>query len=436
MMETKMAKYDTVVIGAGLAGLTAGCLLARANQKVLLVSEGIGALLLSSGAIDVLGFHPPEAWEPVRDPLGALEPFFAERPDHPYRLAGRQGIESGLEAFRRLVNDAGLDYRGTPDRNWLLPSAAGAVHPTCLAPASLIRGELSEGGRMLIVGFRELRDFYPGVVSQNLNAQALDVEAVSLVIDLPAPATGKMNITPIELARAFEETNFRHGIVQAILAQSKGYDRIGFPAVLGLSQHAEVLADLEKRLERPVFEISTLPPSVPGHRLYEALKRAFLSAGGRLILGSKVADGTIRDGRVTQIRFETVNRPKPVEANHFILASGGIFGGGIQTDEKGNVWETVFGLPVSFDADRHKWFAPRFIVPTGQPIGYAGLYVNERWNPIDQDRAPLAENLYVAGAALAGSNWISGRTGNGVAVTTATAIARQIQGANISRRTL
>jgi anaerobic glycerol-3-phosphate dehydrogenase len=40
----------------------------------------------------------------------------------------------------------------------------------------------------------------------------------------------------------------------------------------------------------------------------------------------------------------------------------------------------------------------------------------------------VAENLYVAGASLAGSNWISGRTGNGVAVTTAAAIVSQVTG--------
>jgi glycerol-3-phosphate dehydrogenase subunit B len=235
-----------------------------------------------------------------------------------------------------------------------------------------------------------------------------------------------MNITPIELARAFEAADFRRRTVQAIQKESKGYGRIGLPAVLGLGQHANVLADLEHGLGKPVFEISTLPPSVPGRRLYEALKRTFLAAGGRLILGSKVVGGTIQDGRVTRIRFETANRPKTVQADHFVLATGGIFGGGIQTDEKGNLWDAVFGLPVAFDADRHKWFAPRFIVPTGQPVGYAGLYVNERWNPLDAHQTPLAENLYVAGATLAGSNWIGGRTGNGVAVTTAAAVAGQI----------
>lgn len=421
-----MSNYDTVVIGAGLAGLTAACRLARAGQRVLLVAQGIGALLLSSGAIDVLGFHPPDSMEPVEDPLAKLDEFLADRPDHPYRSVGKENIETGLEAFLGLVNEAGLDYQGTAGRNWLLPSTAGAVHPTCLAPASLAKGELSQGGRMLIVGFRELRDFYPNLISQNLNAQDLGVESTALAIDLPAPATSKVNITPIELARAFERADFRRRLAKAVKKESKGYDRIGFPAVLGLDHHGEVAADLEKLLGKPVFEISILPPSVPGRRLFESLKGVFLDARGRLIVGSKVIDGAIQDGRVTRIRFETVNRPKPIVAQNYVLATGGIYGGGIKTNADGKVWEPIFGLPVAADADRHKWFVPRFIAPTGQPIACAGVQVNQRLNPVDGDGTPLAENLYVAGATVAGSNWISGRTGNGVAVTTAMKIVKEI----------
>jgi glycerol-3-phosphate dehydrogenase subunit B len=165
---------------------------------------------------------------------------------------------------------------------------------------------------------------------------------------------------------------------------------------------------------------------VPGRRLFDALKAAFLKAGGRLILGSQVIDGEIQAGRVTHIRFQTVNRLKTVRADNFVLATGGIFGGGLQTDASGRAWEPIFGLPVAAEGDRHRWFEPKFVVPTGQPIGYAGLVINKRLNPVDNHGTPVAENLYVAGASLAGSNWISGRTGNGVAVTTAAAIVSQV----------
>ncbi len=422
-----MIRYDTVVIGAGLAGLTTACQLARANQKVLLVASGAGALLLSSGCIDVLGFQPADSMQPVKNPLSKLNDFLAEHPAHAYRFTGRENIEAGLEMFLQLVGYGSLDYRGTATRNWLLPSTAGALHPTCLAPASMVNGELSQGGRMLIVGFSQFRDFYPALISENLNEQKLGVRSASLIVDAPAPCADKRNVTPIELARAFEMPEFRRQVVRAVKNKSKGYSRIGFPAVLGIEQHMEVMADLKEQLGKTVFEISTLPPSVPGRRLFDVLRRVFLQAKGRLIIGSNVVGGSILNGRATQIQIETASRLKTIQAENFILATGGIFGGGIQTDADGRIWEPIFGLPIIACSDRHNWFAQSLLSPEGQPVAGYGIHINQKLNPVNGSSTPVAENLYIAGANIAESYWIRGRTGNGVALATAAAIVKQIR---------
>ena len=228
-----MSRYDVVVVGAGLAGLMTACQLARANKKVLLVASGVGALLLASGCVDVLGYTPAAAQTPVQNPQAALPDFIDNQPGHPYHFTGSQNLALGLDMFQQVVNQGDLTYKGTLDHNWLLPTPAGAVHPTCLAPTSLANGTLERGGKMLIVGFKELRDFYPTLISQNLNAQDVGVQATPLNIALPVPLTGKMNITPIELATAFEQSNFRQRLIKAVAASAKGYSRIGFPAVLG-----------------------------------------------------------------------------------------------------------------------------------------------------------------------------------------------------------
>jgi glycerol-3-phosphate dehydrogenase subunit B len=412
------------------------CRLAQANKNVLLVASGIGALLLASGCIDVLGYQPVDSRTPVKDPLSNLDAFLADNPEHPYQFVGRENIEAGLEAFRQVVLDGSLEYRGVPNRNWLLPSAMGAIHPTCLAPTSLTNGTLDTEDKMLVVGFRELRDFYPALISQNLNAQGLGVAADSLTLGAPEPVSGQMNITPIELAQAFEKADFRQRVVKAIKTKaikdkSKNYRRIGFPAVLGIKKHAEVLAHLEQELGKTVFEISTLPPSVPGRRLFDVLRHAFEQAGGRLIIGSKVVDGTIEDGRVTQIRFETSNRLRTITAKNYVLATGGIFGGGLETDAGGHVWEPIFGLPVSASPNRHHWFATSFLAPEGQPVARYGVKVNAHFNPVDPNsingyQPVIAENLYISGSLIAGSDWVRGRTGDGVALASAAAIVKQI----------
>ncbi len=421
-----MSRYDTIVIGAGLAGLTSAALLAQAGQKVLVVANGLGALLLASGGIDVLGFQPAEAAQPVRNPGEALADFAAGRPDHPYRLLGRDALEAGLTAFLPLVNPAGLAYQGDLSRNWLLPSAVGAIHPTCLAPAGLAQGDLSRPDRLLLVGFSELRDFYPALIAQNLTAQELVLSAEPFNLEMSIPQAKAHNATPLELARAFDLPDFRRQVVNALKGRTKGVDRVGFPAVLGLNQHPAVLADLQEQLGKPVFEISALPPSVPGRRLFEALKQALLQAGGRLLVGSKVVEGVIEGGQVTQIRHETASRLKALSAQNFVLATGGIFGGGLQATESGQLQESIFNLPVAFEANRHKWFAPSFLSSQGQPVFNAGLRVNAQLQPLNGGSAPLAQNLYVVGAALPGAEWTSGRTGDGLALASAAAAAQRI----------
>ena len=426
-----MSSYDTLVIGAGLAGLTTANQLVQAGQKVLLIATGAGALLLASGCIDVLGFQPPDSGKPVKNPLDCVTNFLQDRPaDHPYQQIGLGHIEAGLQAFLDLTEQAGLAYQGNAAKNWWLPSPAGAVHPTCLAPTSLANGELSQGGTMLIVGFPQLRDFYPALISQNLNAQVLGVTTTSAAVELPPiPAADQMNVTPIELALAFEQTEFRQRVVQRLKPKIKNVDRIGFPAVLGLNRHHEVLGDLEEKLGKTVFEISTLPPSVPGRRLFERLRHLFVHHNGRLILGSKVVDGTIERQQVTRVHFETANRLRSIQAKNYVLATGGIYGGGLCTDAEGGlgrVWEPIFNLPIEANPNRHHWFAAKFLAPTGQPFARFGLKVNDKLNPINAGGEPLATNLYVAGATLAGTDWTQGRTGEGVALASAGKIAQQI----------
>jgi glycerol-3-phosphate dehydrogenase subunit B len=417
------------VIGAGLAGLTTACQLVQSNQRVLLVATGIGALVLASGCVDVLGFQPGDSTNPVKNPSSQLNDFLAERPDHPYQIVGQANLEAGVQAFLKLVNQNGLDYQGDLTRNWLLPSGAGAIRPTCLAPASLAKGELSTGESMLIVGFSQMRDFYPTLISQNLNEQDL-TKAAACLIDVTIPRAGKVDVVPTEVAHAFEKADFRRQVVNAVKNKSKGYNRIGFPAMLGLDQHREVVADLEKGLGKPVFEISALPPSIPGRRLFEGLKQAFLQAGGRLIIGGKVADGTIEGGRVSQIRLETANRLKPIQAHNYVLATGGIFGGGLEAHQDGIVTEQIFGLPITEETNRHKWFHKNFLSPHGQPIFNYGVKVNQQLKPVNGSGAPLAENLYAVGAILAGSEWTRGRTGEGAALATAAAAVKQISQAS------
>ncbi len=419
-----MKTIDTIVIGAGLSGLMTANLLAQAGQKVLLMGSGIGAIALASGAIDVLGFQPADSSTPLENPLAALDDFLADRPDHPYRLTGADAIRRGVDALKAITAAQGLPYIGETEKNLWLPTALGAVHPAALAPKALAQGDVKLGGRMLLVGFDELRDFYPKLASENLNAQKLGVQAKAVTLRLPAPVDGKKNITPIELAHAFDRADFRRRLLAVLKLHTRGFSRIGFPAVLGLKEHPHVLAELEAALGKKVFEISTLPPSVPGRRLFEALKANLLAHGGQFLLGMHVVDGDISGGVARHIRTESASRLLTHRADNFVLATGGIFGGGVDTALDGSAREPVFGLPVTAQPDRHQWFTEKFIGENtaGQPVNRFGVRVNARMNPVHPDGTPIARNLFVVGAQLAGFSWTDGRTGGGVALASAAVV--------------
>ena len=54
-----MKRFDLIVIGTGLAGLTAARTAVEMGAKVLIVGRGMGALTLFGNTIDVLGEIPP-----------------------------------------------------------------------------------------------------------------------------------------------------------------------------------------------------------------------------------------------------------------------------------------------------------------------------------------------------------------------------------------
>ena len=49
--------FDTIIIGGGLSGLTAGIALAKAGQQVALAAAGQSTLNYFSGSFDLLGYN-------------------------------------------------------------------------------------------------------------------------------------------------------------------------------------------------------------------------------------------------------------------------------------------------------------------------------------------------------------------------------------------
>ena len=413
--------YDAVVIGVGLAGLTAALRLAEEGLRVAVVAKGVGGTHLAPATIDVLGYEDG----PVESPARALPEFAARHPEHPYGRLSTNVIHASLEWFRDRLD--GLGYQGGLDQNLLLPTAVGVAKPTALVPQTMAAGDLRAGGRFVFVGLRGLKDFYPAYLAGNLARARLPggVSVSARAVELRPRLDGERDVSGVGFAGRFERQDFRESIIRELKPRLAPGEVVGFPAVLGLRHAEEVWRELEAGLRRRVFEVPTLPPSVGGIRVFESLTAALRRKGARIVIGSTV-DGAQSDGRrLTGVVAQTSGRPRLYRARAFVLASGGFSSGGLEVDSHGRARETILDLPVAGAPEPGD---PRFASGylDEHPIAGAGLAVDEQLRPLGAGGAPAFENLHAAGAALAGAVPWREASGNGLSLSTGYAAASAI----------
>lgn len=414
---------DVLVIGAGLAGLTTAWQAAAHGKSVRVIAKGWGATHWHAGCVDVLGYWPVESDTAVTNPAATLPDLLAANPQHPYALVGPARLAAALEGLKQLCADAGYPLLGSLDKNWRLPTAVGAARPTCLAPATMTAGDLDDNAPMLLVGFKQLPDFFANVAADNLAQQGTPARHVTL--DLPALA-GRNFTTSVQLARFMHQSDFRAAVAQAVKPHMGDAARVGFPAVLGLEEATAVHQDMQAQLGRPVFEIPGLPPSVAGIRLHRILKAAIEKNGGRVYDGMEAIGFAADGGRVTAVHTETSGRPRQHRYEQVVLATGGILGGGIVTNHAGEVCEVIFELPLHTPENRLEWFRRDFLDKQGHPIYRAGVSVNENFQPMNGQQTGngriVYQNLYAAGNTLAGADSIIERSFDGIALATGFAV--------------
>ncbi len=422
---------DLLVIGAGLSGLMAAHTAAQAGLRVQVIAKGLGSMHWSAGTVDVLGYGPEELTRPVKQPLEAIQALSATQPDHPYTLLGAHQVQAALAEFTTLAAALGLPYGGakTAGENLLLPSAVGALRPAFLAPQAQLAGDSSRTEPMLIVGFQGLRDFYPELIAENLAKQGIPARAAFLPLSLLADKSDRNNV---QLALALDDNARRAKLGGELKRLVRPGERIGLPAILGLDDHSAALADLSAAAGAPIFEIPTLPPSVPGMRLFKALRARLWSMGVRVDAGMEAiganampaVNGTA--GRVQWIETATSSRPLKLQARSYLLATGGILGGGFDSDHTGHIWETVFSLPLTIPQHRYEWFRPEFMNPAGHPVFNGGVAVDGRMQPVDASGKVVYGNLWAAGGTLASVDPIQQHSLEGIAIATGVAAAKAI----------
>lgn len=406
---------DVIVIGAGLAGLTAAVHAVRAGARVRLIAAGWGQQMVTPGWISVCDRADDDVIAEVRG-------YAALHPDHPYALAGDDAFVHSLAAFVKFTAQLGLPYeqRQRDGHNLRLATMLGALQTPLLAPRGIAAGDLTDlAGPLLLVGFAGWRDFHPEMAAGNL--RTLGIEARAIRVKPPAERPG-WDLWPGDLARQFDDPALRAAVVRQVKPHVADAVKIGFPAVLGMDHYVEALDDLRQQFERPCFEIPTLPPSPAGTRLSTRLRQWLLRQGARVQIGHPVVRAVVHNRRCTAVEAGALGHTNPFYADQFILATGGLFSGGIQSDETGRLWEPVFDLPLETPPGegRTGWYHDALLKERGHPVHrLTGLRVNQRMQPLDAAGAPVLDNVYAAGHLLAGFNPLTDGCAEGIALATA-----------------
>jgi glycerol-3-phosphate dehydrogenase subunit B len=422
-----MPTADVVVVGAGLAGMTAAIALAEAGASVEVVARGHAATHWMSGGLDLAA--PPGATTPG----GGIASLRKVR-GHPYALLGDDAA-GALERVRAWLAVEGLAYEGdltSPVRP--VPTSIGGVRPAAILPTaqSAALTPWSPDERLVILGFRGFKDFWPEQVASSLTRPSVWASVAGtdtgsggrpgrvegLSIELPG-LEGRHNLSALTIAQVLDDPPRRSdaidAIARALAPTGHRPGRLGLPAAIGRHGHGAAFAELAAAIELSPFEIPLVPPSIPGLRLFDALRSALRARGGRITIGEPVVE-VARDGRrVTAVSTRAAARHRTIRTGGVVLATGGIAGGGLIGRSDGRLIETVLGLPVEAPSV-DDWLASGPFPPDGHPLERAGIRTDAALRPVDGSGKVVVENVAIVGSLLAGMRYLEERCGDGVAI--------------------
>lgn len=158
-------RFDTIIIGGGLAGLVCGLRLQEAGQKCAIVSAGQNAMHFFSGGFGLLAKLPDGT--DVDAPLAAIPSLDAT---HPYAKIGAENIEKYAEETKRLFCTLGINVEGTAEQNRYVISASGALKPAWLTIddiASVSAKDEKIADNALIVNIDGFLDFNTSFIAES-----------------------------------------------------------------------------------------------------------------------------------------------------------------------------------------------------------------------------------------------------------------------------
>jgi len=414
-MHTSKIHTDLAVIGSGLAGI--GASLFAANRGIHTIHVGGSSeLIFASGLIDLVGIHPVSEKKLWTNPWYALDALKKDNPFHPYSRMPKQSIRSALDEFIDGLQTAGVTYKRHYEQNSQIMMPIGTVKTTYGVPKSMWDGVVTMKKKepCLIVGIRGLLGFSSRQIAETLKSHWPGLRHTTISF----PGLEKSSEVYTEpMARSLKLAETRERLAVSVRPYVGMVNAIGFPAIFGIQDMDVIISDMQDRLGVRIFEIPTMPPSIPGLRIKEAMDAYLREIGVRTLFPKKVLN-VQHDNKVFLLGIGDTTVEHTVRANAVILASGRFLGGGLIAERK-QIREAIFDLPVFQPGNRELWHNQNFFDPRGHAINLAGLEIDDHFRPLLKNGLPAFNNLFAAGSILAHQDWMRMKSGAGLAIATA-----------------
>ncbi len=413
-------KFDTLIIGGGLAGLLCGVRLQEAGQKCAILSSGQNAMHFFSGGFGLLSKLADGT--AVEEPLKAIPSLEST---HPYSKIGVDKVAEYAQETVEFFKSHGIQVEGSAEKNSYLVTGSGALKPTWLAAEEIAHvKDKSEsiGDKVLIVNIEGFMDFSTSFIASALEKRGAKCRIIAVTTDeLSQLRTNPTEMRSSNIAKIMEFPVSLNRFADAVKSQIKDEDTILLPDVFGIKSH-DVVVSLRKQLGVKALFVGTLPPSVAGIRIQSQLKEAFVSAGGTFLKGDEAKLAEFADDKVVSVKSANLEDIS-IEADNYVLATGSYFGHGLVSDAE-SISEPIFGADVIFDEDRNNWFDKNFF----RRQDYISFGVDTDDAFLAKRSGKTVKNLYAIGSILGGFNALYEGCGAGVAIMTAFKVSDTILG--------
>jgi len=364
-----------------------------------------------------MSVHPVQEKKIWQNPWEGIDQLVRDTPHHPYARLRKEDIQSAFTEVLAFLDAAGAPYQRNPEFNSDVVTSLGTVKRTYCVPQTMWNGVMALNHKIpcLMVTFPNLKEFSAHQIVAVWTHRWPSLRAV----DIPFPCSDKFGrLTTGEiLAKLMESPANRENLIHAIRPHIENDRAVGLPAVLGISRSTEILADLEKNLGVPVFEIPAMPPSIPGLRLRTAFEQLAQLKGVRQHLQKQLLSVRPSSGSHFGLEIGGPSVEHTARAKALILATGRFLSGGLRSDRH-KIREPLLGLPVS-QPPRKEWHRKVLFDLRGHPLNSLGLEIDSYFRPLDPIGRPPFETLFAAGSILAHQDWIRTKCGAGLSIATA-----------------